>query len=77
MFNFELHIVQNANDSNGNITLSNFFSDHQILTKSKFYVVSNSISQLKDLIDQVRKVQLNPKPNVALYPKATSFNLNF
>lgn len=25
MFNFEVHIVQNANDSNGNITLSKFF----------------------------------------------------
>lgn len=59
------------------ILLCQIFSDHQILTKSKFYDVSNSISQLKDLIDQVRKVELNPKPNVALYPKATSFNLNF
>lgn len=76
MFNFELHIVQNANVSNG-ILLCQIFSDHQILTKSKFYDVRNSISQLKDLIDQVRKVELNPKPNVALYPKATSFNLNF
>lgn len=76
MFNFELHIVQNANVSNG-ILLCQILSDHQILTKSKFYDVRNSISQLKDLIDQVRKVELNPKPNVALYPKATSFNLNF
>ena len=25
MFNFEVHIVQNANDSNGNITLLKFF----------------------------------------------------
>ena len=59
------------------ILLCQIFSDHQILTKSKFYDVSNSISQLKDLVDQVRKVELNPKPNVALYPKATSFTLNF
>ena len=56
------------------ILLCQIFSDHQILTKSKFYDVSNSISQLKN---QVRKVKLNPKPNVAFYPKATSFNLNF